>query len=258
MNLIPHQVSPLPPPLVDVVLPVFNEEAALVTSVSTLREFLFETFKFPWRIVIADNGSNDRTFCIAKEMSRTYPEIQALHIDEKGRGRALKQAWIRSDADIVSYMDIDLSTGLTAFTALIDSIASQGYHLSYGSRFASHSVVNRSLKRDFLSRGYIWIIHILFRVGFTDAQCGFKAMNRNTAEVLLPYIQDNGWFFDTELMIVAEKSGLLIKEIPIRWVEDPNSKVKIWSTIMRDIRGLLRLKLNGVAEPFCRINEPRE
>jgi len=228
---------------VDVVIPVYNEEHVLAESVATLRQFLSKGFHHKWRILIADNASTDGTLAVAQELAQKHPDVASLHIPQKGRGRALKASWLGSAADIVSYMDVDLSTDLTAFPLLIEAIASEGYHIATGSRLSQASDIRRSLKREVLSRGYNVMIKALFFTRFSDAQCGFKALSRQAVRALVPLVENNDWFFDTELLILAEKAGYRVKDIPVRWLEDPDTRVHIGKTVWQDIRGLARLRL---------------
>lgn len=226
--------------LVDIVIPVYNEENSLTGCISTLWHFLQTHLSCQSVITIVDNGSTDRTLDIACSLSREYQNVRYLHLDKKGRGRALRQAWLESTADIVSYMDVDLSTNLRAFPHLINAI-NAGYDIATGSRLMSESKVIRSLKRELTSRLYNMLIRAMFFTKFHDAQCGFKAITKKAAGELIPLIQDQGWFFDTELLILAKKMGYYIKEIPVEWVEDPDSRVNVTRTAVDDIRGLLRL-----------------
>lgn len=229
---------------VDVVVPVYNEEEALPQSIPALVEFLAgPDFPWEWRIVIADNASTDDTPAASRRLEDQFPEVDYHRIERKGRGYALKQTWAQSNADVRAYMDVDLSTGIEAFPALVRAVAEEGYHVATGSRLAPGSKTQRSLTRTVLSRGYNLIIKAAFQTRFSDAQCGFKAISREAAERLLPRVQDNNWFFDTELLILAEKSGYRIKDIPVRWVEDPGTTVKIGATVTEDLRGLWRMRL---------------
>jgi len=230
---------------VDITLPVFNEEKVLVQSVGTLRDFLQSGFPHQWRLVIADNASVDSTLAVAKELALLYPDVTYIHLDEKGRGRALKKAWLESKADIVSYMDIDLSTNLSHFPPLIDALT-KGYDLAIGSRLMGASRIKRSLKREVLSRGYNLIVKAMFRTRFSDAQCGFKALTRKAVQALVPLVEDNKWFFDSELLILAEKKGYRIAEIPVEWVEDLDTRVKIIRTSLDDLKGLLRVRTRPI------------
>ena len=226
---------------IDVVIPVYNEEHILAQSVATLRQFLKENMPQSWRIVIADNGSSDKTWDIAQALAREHTDVITLHLDEKGRGRALRHAWLESNADIVSYMDVDLSTDLEAFPRLIQAIE-EGYDVAIGSRHLPGSSVRRSLGREITSRSYNFLIKAMFLAKLSDAQCGFKALSNEAAHKLVPLIRDQGWFFDTELLILAHKKGYRIKEIAVAWVEDPDSRVSIPKTALQDLKGLLRMR----------------
>lgn len=224
------------------VVPVYNEEQVLERSIGVLRDFLSKAMSCSWRIVIADNASVDRTLEIAGELSERWPEVRCLHLDEKGRGRALKKAWLESDADAVSYMDVDLSTRLDAFPVLIESLE-EGYGVAIGSRLTRGSkVIGRTVKREVTSRVYNMLIKVMFFQSFSDAQCGFKAVRREVVQEIVPFVQDNGWFFDTELLLLAEKRGYRIKEVPVEWTDDPDTRVEIVKTALDDVRGLLRVR----------------
>jgi glycosyltransferase involved in cell wall biosynthesis len=236
-------------PMIDVVIPVLNEEKALPKCVSSLREFLWKHSPYEFRIVIADNGSTDQTTSIAEDLSKKYPEVSWTRLEVRGRGRALRKAWLDSDADILTYMDVDLSTGLTAFPTLARAIGENGYDVAIGSRLMKGSVVKkRSLKREITSRIYNLIIKAVFFTRFSDAQCGFKAISRNAAQFLIPKIQDQGWFFDSELLILAEKGGFRIKDVPVEWVDDPDTRVRVIKTATDDLKGLMRLRLGGLSK----------
>jgi glycosyltransferase involved in cell wall biosynthesis len=227
---------------VDVVLPVYNEELVLERSVRTLHLFLTDNLAHEWRILIADNGSKDRTQEIAKRLADELEGVEMMHIPEAGRGRALTRAWLSSDADVLSYMDIDLSTDLGAFPKLVSAVADQGYDVAAGTRLGSGSETTRSLKREVLSRGFVLMINTLMGTKLRDTQCGFKAIGRECARQLLPLVQDTGWFWDTELLLLAAKGGWRVTFIPVRWLEDTDSRVKIVSTVTKDMKGLLRMR----------------
>ena len=233
------------PVRVDAVLPVYNEQQVLRQSVERLRSFLLERLQ-PHRcmIVIADNASSDNTLAVAQQLAQEYPEqVSWLHLDEKGRGRALRQAWLSSDADVLSYMDVDLSSDLASYPLLVQSIIN-GYDIAIGSRLLAEACTNRSLKREVISRGYNLLIKLSQGTDISDAQCGFKAISRSAAQKLLPLVQNQEWFFDTELLLIANKLGYTIKELPVTWVEDPDSRVKILQTAWEDIKGLVRVRLH--------------
>jgi len=228
---------------IDIIIPVYNEEHVLAESVATLREFLAQGFAHQYRIVVADNASTDGTLAVAQKLAQKHTDVASLHIPQKGRGRALRAAWLASPADILSYMDVDLSTDLAAFPPLVEAIASEGYDIAIGSRLARGADIRRSLRREVTSRSYNVMIKGLFFTRFSDAQCGFKAVSRRAVQELVPLIENNEWFFDTELLILAEKARYRIKEIPVRWLEDPDTRVNVPKTVWEDVRGLLRLRL---------------
>jgi len=234
----------------DAVIPVYNEEHVLAASVEKLRAFLTDRMgAYRWRIVVADNASIDGTLAVAEGLAAAHPgEVAVLHLPQKGRGRALRQAWLGSDADILSYMDVDLSTDLEHYPLLIQCIVN-GYDVATGSRLMAESRTNRSPKREFISRCYNLITKITHFTRIADMQCGFKAISRRVARDLIPLVENNQWFFDTELLLLAEKFGYKVKEIPVRWLEDPDTRVKIVSTAFEDLRGLARLRLQPPARP---------
>ncbi|MDP6667067.1 MAG: glycosyltransferase family 2 protein [Dehalococcoidia bacterium] len=236
---------------VDIVIPVLNEEVALPVCLEKLYAFIEQHPDREWRVVVADNGSTDRTTELATELAGQYKDLSVSRLDQRGRGRALKKAWTESDADVRLYMDVDLSTDLKSLPPLVSGIADEGYEVAIGSRLTRGSeVIDRTLKREITSRGYNILIHMLFPFpGFKDAQCGFKAVSKRTADNLVPLIKDNAWFFDTELLLLAGKNGYGIKEIPVHWEDDPDTRVKIASTVWEDVKGLLRLRFKGRATP---------
>jgi len=228
---------------VDIVIPVYNEEHVLARSVETLRAFLQDGLTHKWRIVVADNASTDGTLAAAQALAEEHPgEVAVIHLPQKGRGRALRAAWLGSEAEVLTYMDVDLSTDLSGLPPLVDAIAVEGYDLAIGSRLARGARINRSLRREAISRVYNLIIKAVHFTRFSDAQCGFKAISRQAARELVPLVKNEEWFFDTEILILAEKGGYWIKEIPVQWVEDPDTRVKIARTVAEDLRGLLRLR----------------
>ena len=229
-------------PLVEVVVPVLNEERSLRSNIETLYNFLRTQDGLQFRITVADNGSTDRTQSIANELAEHYAAIRVVRMNERGRGRALKQVWMGSDADILSYMDVDLSTSLDDFMPLIKPLVNGEAGVAIGSRLSKHSRTTRGLKRDFISKTYNKIIRTYMGTKFSDAQCGFKAIRRDVARTLLPKVTDTQWFFDTELLIKAEKTGVKIHEQPVTWIEDTDSRVKIVKTVTEDLRGLARVK----------------
>jgi SAM-dependent methyltransferase/glycosyltransferase involved in cell wall biosynthesis len=226
---------------VDVVLPVLNEEHCVERNLNTLARHLGTRCPHDWMITVVDNGSTDRTWPIVTTIAESNPRVRPIRLDRSGRGRALKAAWSTSTADVVAYMDIDLSTRLEALAGLIDPIVNGRADVSIGSRRARDSKVERSAKREVISRIYNLITRAAFGYDVSDAQCGFKAVRADVARKLIPQIQDDGWFFDTELLVSAWRSGLRITEVPVRWIEDDDSRVTIVRTATDDLRGIWRL-----------------
>jgi glycosyltransferase involved in cell wall biosynthesis len=230
-----------PEPLdVEIVIPVFNEETDLARSVLRLHEHL-ETFPFGVCITIADNASTDDTWQIAGSLARSVPRVRAVRLAEKGRGRALRAAWQASEATVVAYMDVDLSTDLKALLPLVAPLLSGHSDIAIGSRLTRGARVTRGPKRELISRAYNLILHVALHARFSDAQCGFKAMRGDCARALLPHVEDTGWFFDTELLVLAERSGRRIHEVPVDWVDDADSRVNVIPTAIADLRGVVRL-----------------
>jgi glycosyltransferase involved in cell wall biosynthesis len=240
-----HVLPASPPatiPTVDVVIPVYNEEATLELSVRCLDAFLARDFPLSARITIVDNASTDRTWVIAQRLRDELPRVEALHLDDKGRGRALRAAWSTSDAPILAYMDVDLSTDLRALLPLVDPLLDGRSDIAIGSRLLPQSRVRRGLKRELISRCYNRLLHTVLGSRFHDAQCGFKALRAEAAQRLLHRIDDQGWFFDTELLVRAERLGMRIHEVPVDWNEDPDSRVNILATALTDLRGIARVR----------------
>ena len=229
------------PPVLDVVIPVYNEQADLEPCVRQLHAHLAGTFPYPFRITIADNASTDDTLALAETLQAALAEVRAVHLPEKGRGRALRAVWLASDAPVLAYMDVDLSTDLTALLPLVAPLLSGHSDLAIGTRLARTSRVVRGTKREFISRSYNVLLHGTLHTRFSDAQCGFKAIRREVAQQLLPLVEDSGWFFDTELLVLAERAGLRIAEVPVDWIDDPDSRVDIVATALADLRGVARL-----------------
>ena len=232
-------------PVIDFVLPTHNEERALEAATRRLHRYLSDRFPFVWRITIADNGSTDTTPEVARRLADELPGVRAVVLAEAGRGRALRAAWTTSDADAVAYMDVDLSTDLDALLPLVAPLVSGHSELSIGSRLANDARVRRGTKRELISRAYNQILHLALRTRFRDAQCGFKAVRADVARSLLDDVMDDGWFFDTELLVLAQRRGMRIFELPVDWVDDPDSRVHIVSTAIADLRGVWRLLTTG-------------
>jgi putative flippase GtrA len=226
---------------IEIVIPVFNEQDALEASVRKLHAYVQLRFPFTTRITVADNASTDATWQIATRLAAELGGVQAIHLDQKGRGRALAQAWLASDAAVVAYMDVDLSTDLDALLPLVAPLVSGHSDLSIGSRLAPGASVVRGPKRELISRSYNVLLRMALGVGFRDAQCGFKAMRSEVARALLPAVENRAWFFDTELLVLAERAGLRIHEVPVDWTDDPDSRVDVVATALEDLRGMLRV-----------------
>ena len=231
----------------DIVLPVYNEEHVLADSVEKLRAYLQETsFPYTWRIVIADNASTDGTLAVAHTLEDRFDDVAALHLPQKGRGRALRKSWLESDADAACFMDIDLSTDLAGLLPLAKAVLDDGYDVATGSRMTKGSHITRSLGREITSRGFITLIKVLFLSKLSDTQCGFKSISRQAARELIPRIENEEWFFDTELLLLAEEGGYRVKDIPITWIEDTDTRVNVPMTVLEDLQGLLRMRFRRI------------
>ena len=228
-------------PVLDVVIPVHNEERDLEPCVRRLHAYLSVELPYAFRITVADNASTDRTLVVAHRLADALPGVDVIHLEEKGRGRALRAAWSASDAAVLAYMDVDLSTDLAALLPLVAPLVSGHSDLAIGSRLARGARVVRGTRREVISRGYNLVLRTTLAARFSDAQCGFKAIRSDVAAQLLPLVEDDAWFFDTELLVLAERSGLRIHEVPVDWVDDPDSSVDIISTALADLRGVTRL-----------------
>src|SRR5215469_2726992 len=231
------------PPQVEIVVPVRNEERDLAVSIRRLAAYLRERFPFTAQVTIADNGSSDQTWAVAQALARELsPDtICAVHLDLPGRGRALHAIWSASDAEVLVYMDVDLSTDLNALLPLVAPLLSGHSDVAIGTRLARGSRVVRGAKREVISRGYNLLLRATLGVGFSDAQCGFKAIRADAARALLPLVADRSWFFDTELLVLAERAGLRIHEVPVDWIDDADSRVDIVATALGDLRGVCRV-----------------
>lgn len=234
-------------PVLDVVVPVFNEERDLEPCVRRLRRHLDEELPISAVVTIADNASTDRTWAVASRLARELPGVRAIHLDEKGRGRALRAAWSASEADVLAYTDVDLSTDLNALLPLVAPLLSGHSDLAIGSRLARGAQVRRGPKRELISRSYNAILRLALRSHFSDAQCGFKAVRADEARALLPAVRDQGWFFDTELLVLAERNGLRIHEVPVDWTDDPDSRVRLVATALGDLSGVARMLASRAA-----------
>jgi glycosyltransferase involved in cell wall biosynthesis len=233
----------------EIVIPVYNEERALAASTRKVQRCLCDGMPFSWRITIADNASDDATPEIARTLAATLDRVSVLRLEQKGRGRALRAAWSNSRARVVAYMDVDLSTDLRALLPLISPLLSGHSEVAIGTRLAPGSRVTRGRKREFISRAYNRLLRTALRAEFSDAQCGFKAVRADVIRELLDAVEDNGWFFDTELLIAAQRRGMRIHEVAVDWVDDPDSRVDILATALGNLRGIARLMSTWVSGP---------
>jgi putative flippase GtrA len=226
---------------VEIVIPVYNEAEHLTDRITELRRFLDQSFPFRALVTVVDNASTDATFLLATQLAETIPGVAAIHLPRKGRGYALRSAWSTSTAPVVAYMDVDLSTSLAALLPLVAPLLSGQRDVAIGTRLARGAHVVRGPKRELISRAYNLLLKLFLRGRFSDAQCGFKALRRESALQLLPLVKDDEWFFDTELLVTAERLGLRISEVPVDWVDDPDSRVRILRTALSDLRGVWRI-----------------
>jgi putative flippase GtrA len=229
------------PCAIELVIPVHNEEIDLVPSVTRVHDYLTRHIPFSFLVTIADNASTDRTWARAQALAGRLPGVRAVRLAEKGRGRALRAVWQASEAAVVAYLDVDLSTDLAALLPLVAPLVSGHSDVAIGSRLSRSARVVRGTRREVISRGYNLLLRTTLRARFSDAQCGFKAMRTPVARALLPHVTDTGWFFDTELLVLAERAGLRIHEVPVDWVDDPDSRVDIVATAWADLRGIARM-----------------
>jgi len=248
-------------PLVEVVVPVFNEERDVGRNIARLHAHMERTMPYSWRITIVDNGSTDSTPHVALDVAADLDRVSVVRLERKGRGRALRTAWLASSAAVVAYMDVDLSTGLGALQPLLAPLLAGDADIAIGSRLLRDSHVARGLKRELISRAYNWLLRAVFHTDFRDAQCGFKALRRDVAAHLVPLIEDDSWFFDTEMLVLAARNGLRISEIPVDWIDDNDSRVRIVSTSIEDLRGVARvartLRRGGGRGDFTEVGRSR-
>ncbi|MEO8622667.1 MAG: dolichyl-phosphate beta-glucosyltransferase [bacterium] len=246
--------SPVTPPddqiMVDVVIPVLNEAHVLAKSVEAVRSFLAANASWKWRVVVVDNGSHDGTDDVARRLVAQYPDVRFLQLPQRGRGRALRAAWTQSDADIMCYTDVDLSTEMEALPKLVHALLHEGYDLGTGSRLLPASKTQRSLKREAISRIYNVIVKVVLGTSFSDAQCGFKVLSRAVVHEIIPQVEDESWFFDTELLALSERQHFRIKDLPVAWMEDDDSRVKIVPTAWADLKGVARLRMKFWREGY--------
>jgi putative flippase GtrA len=241
---------------VEIVVPVHNEATGLEASIRRLHAYLVDRFPLSWSITIADNASTDATWDVARALAGRLPGVYALHLDDKGRGRALRAAWLQSLSPVVAYMDVDLSTDLDALLPLVAPLVSGHSDVAIGTRLAADARVVRGPKRELISRTYNLLLKATLHSGFSDAQCGFKAVRTEVARTLLPLVEDEQWFFDTELLVLAERNGFRIHEVPVDWVDDPDSRVDVVRTATADLQGIWRM-LRRITTGQARVDAPR-
>jgi glycosyltransferase involved in cell wall biosynthesis len=247
-----NEIPTAAPPDLEVVVPVYNEAHVVEANVRGLHAYLKNCLPYTSTITVVDNASTDDTFDIAHWLSYELDGVNVMRLRAKGRGRALRSAWIGSDARVVAYMDVDLSTDLTALEPLIEPLLDGSSDLGVGTRLAPGAVVERSRRRELISRTYNFLVRRLLHSRVSDAQCGFKAARRETIQALLPLVEDENWFFDTELIHVAERSQMRIHEVPVVWTEDSDSRVRLMATAIEDLRGIARLRRadrDGAGDP---------
>jgi glycosyltransferase involved in cell wall biosynthesis len=229
-------------PDLEVVVPVYNEEEVVEASVRGIHAYLKNCLPYSTAITVVDNASTDRTFDVAHWLAYELEGVTVMRLRDKGRGRALRAAWTGSNARVVAYMDVDLSTDLTALEPLVQPLLDGSSDLGVGSRLAPGASVERSALREVMSRSYNFLVRRLLHSRVSDAQCGFKAARRETIQAILPQVENENWFFDTELIHAAERSHMRIHEVPVVWTEDSDSRVRLISTAVEDLRGIVRLR----------------
>ncbi|MEI2277020.1 glycosyltransferase family 2 protein [Paenarthrobacter ilicis] len=231
----------VPVPVVDLTVPVFNEESRIEDNLRRLHGHLKNWLPYSFRITVADNASTDGTLRIAERLARELPELVVVRLAERGRGKTLRHVWLASPSPVLAYMEADMSTDLSAVAPLLAPLISGHSDLAIGTRSASSSRVTCSALRAVISRSCNSLLRGTLGARFSDAQCGFKAIRADVAQRILPYTTDDGWFFDTELLVIAERSGLRIHEVPVDWTEQPDPRVDVVRTALADLRGMVRL-----------------
>ncbi len=229
-----------PVPTLEIVVPVHNEETDLESCVDRLVAYL-KTMPFTFHVTIAENASTDATALIAQRLTHEYDEVDVVHLALKGRGRALRYVWSSSRSPVLAYMDVDLSTDLNALLPLVAPLLTGHSDIAIGTRLTHGARVERGARREVISRCYNVLLRGTLRARFSDAQCGFKAVRRDVAAELLPWVRDDAWFFDTELLVLADRAGMRIHEVPVDWVDDPDSRVDVVRTATDDLRGIARV-----------------
>jgi len=230
-----------------VVLPARNEELIIRDNVLRLYEYMQGAFpNDDWKIVVSDNNSSDRTAEIVKELAEKHARIEYLLVTVVGKGAAVKNAWEKYSSDVYMFMDSDLATDIHGIPMLVEPLRLETSDIACGSRFLRESAVERSLIRRVTSFGYRLVVKLLLSIKVRDLPCGFKAINEKAKKALLSKIESDGWFFDSELIILGEKLGLRVQEIPVRWREPietgRKSKVKIISLSIEYVKEVVKIR----------------
>ncbi|KUM34597.1 glycosyltransferase [Arthrobacter sp. EpRS71] len=228
-------------PVLDIAIPVSNQETRLEGQLRGLHGHLMDTFPHTFRITVADNASTDSTLRIAERLARELPEIKVVHLDHKGRGNSLRRVWLSSPSPLLAYVDLDLPLDLSAVAPLVAPLISGHSDLAVGTRLARGAQGRFSHRRGLVARAYNVLLRVLTGARFSDAECGFKAIRADVAHKLLPHTGDDAWFFDTELLIIAERCALRIHEVPLDWTDDPDSGVDVVRTFLTDLKRLAKL-----------------
>ncbi|MCX6745528.1 MAG: glycosyltransferase [Candidatus Parcubacteria bacterium] len=231
-----------------IVIPSYNEELVIENTLLKLaayaQQFLTD---YDYQIIAADNKSTDKTKEKARQLLAKINRLAYLFIEQKGKGLAIKRTWqkYQDDFDFFVFMDADLATDLSALLPLISALAKENYDLAIGSRNLKDSKIQRSLWRRFFSFGYGLLAKLILGTKISDSTCGFKAVNKKVVQEIMPLVKNQTWFFDSELVFLAEKKGFKIKEIPVCWAEPrklDKSKVNVLKVSSQYLKELLRLR----------------
>lgn len=229
---------------IEITIPVLNEEETIKEKISEMIDYVVKNLSNRnIKFIIADNGSTDMTEEYSQELIKKYKNLKYIKLPEKGVGLALKASWSSSEADYVGYMDLDIATDLSALKDVVLEM-DKGSEIINGSRLLKKSeVINRTFIREFTSRMFNFLLKVILKVKFTDGMCGFKFFKRKTIQSLINTgIDTKGWFFSTEILVKGYWKGIEIKEIPVKWTDDRNSKVKIISLSLNYLKNIFKLK----------------
>ena len=229
---------------VDIVVPVYNEQETLATQIKKLHNYVEQIEKINCSIIIANNGSQDETASIAIELTKIYSNVRYSFTSQPGPGKILKQCWSQSDADIVGYMDLDLSTSLHHFSEAVELLSDDSCDVVNGSRLLPESqVIGRRAMRTVSSIVFNKVLKTVFQTKISDGMCGFKFFRRDVInEIKLSEIEHDGWFASASFLLVAEAQKFRIREIPVVWQDDARSKVKIIKLSLEYLRNIVSLK----------------